>query len=308
MKTFIFLLSILSLFGDAEDYFKKITDKSDTQLHTMRNIDFIYMINLDQRPEKFQESVNQLRPYEIFPYRFSAVNGWELSLDVINDVGVKFGPWMNGEHLATSFLPENNGEATHEWIAEPGRTYFCHCSARGTIGISLSHLSILQDAYDSGYETIWVMEDDIDVIQDPRGLPDLIDELDNLVGKENWDILFTDRDTKNDQGESVPCASFAWRPNFTPQDQNRFAIKEDINKTFRKIGSRYGAYSMIIRRTGMKKILDFIRHYQIFLPFDMDFTQPNDIHFFTVREDVVSTTFKGRVSDNGQANYLKKND
>lgn len=30
----------------------------------------------------------------------------------------------------------------------------------------LSHLSVLKDALDSGYETIWVMEDDIHIIQD----------------------------------------------------------------------------------------------------------------------------------------------
>jgi acetolactate synthase-1/2/3 large subunit len=35
----------------------------------------------------------------------------------------------------------------------------------GAIGIALSHLSILQDAYDSGYETVWVMEDDVDIMQ-----------------------------------------------------------------------------------------------------------------------------------------------
>ena len=61
----------------------------------------------------------------------------------------------------------------------------------------MSHLSILQHAYDAGFETIWVMEDDIQVMRDPRVLSERIDQLDALVGKTNWDILFTDRDIRD---------------------------------------------------------------------------------------------------------------
>src|ERR1700744_788748 len=106
--------------------------------------------------------------------------------------GIKGTPYLLGE----------NGEPQHE---EPmqvyGRTYFCHCLSRGAIGIVMSHLSILQDAYDSGYETIWVMEDDIEFIRNPLVISDLIDKLDTIVGKSGWDILFTDRDTKSQQGD-----------------------------------------------------------------------------------------------------------
>lgn len=67
---------------------------------------------------------------------------------------------------------------------------------------------------------------------------------------------------------------------------------------FRKIESRYGAYSMIVRRSGMKKILDFFKTYQLFLPYDIDFSLPRGITFYTVRRDVVSTQSKA-ISDNG---------
>ena len=40
------------------------------------------------------------------------------------------------------------------------------------------------------------MEDDIEVLQNPHRLSDLIDQLDLLVGSDGWDILFTDRDIK----------------------------------------------------------------------------------------------------------------
>ena len=62
---------------------------------------------------------------------------------------------------------------------------------------------------------------------------------------------------------------------------------------------------MIVRRTGMKKILDFIKTHHIFLPYDMDFYMPENIRIYTVINDVVSTQ-PGALSDNGGPNYLNK--
>jgi GR25 family glycosyltransferase involved in LPS biosynthesis len=175
---------------------------------------------------------------------------------------------------------------------------------RGSIGIVLSHLSILQDAYDSHYETIWVMEDDIEIIQNPHLLSDLIERLNAIVGKEQWDILFTDPDTKNQQGNYVICLSNAWRPNFIPSDPKRFAEKETIGDDFKRIGARYGAYSMIVRRSGMEKLLRFFKNYNIFLPFDMEYTLPNDIRLYALRNDVVSTIPQA-LSDNETPTYTQ---
>jgi len=267
----------------------------------MRNIDFIYVINLDQRPEKFSRCVQQLSLYGIEPYRFSAVNGWELTLETINDVGVRFEPWMSMEKWGTFY---DGKVEQHEIVHEIGRNYFCHCMSRGAVGIALSHLSILQDAYDSGYERIWVMEDDIDIVRDPHSLSDLIDQLDMLVGKGEWDVLFTDPDTKNDRGAYVPCLSFAWRPNYTPPNPEYFSQRKDVSSDFRRVGARFGAYSMIVQRSGMKKILDFIKQYKIFLPYDMDFSLPKDIRLYTLCYDVVSTQ-PNAPSDNGLPMYLR---
>jgi GR25 family glycosyltransferase involved in LPS biosynthesis len=284
-----------------ETHFKKIEGKSD--VHKMPNIDFIYMINLDQRPEKFKSCTDQLHRYSIYPYRFSAVNGWELTVEQITDMGVTFVPGMEGGFWGTSYLPGTNLEPTHGLIQNYGQTYFCHCMSRGAIGIVLSHLSILQDAYDSGYSTIWVMEDDIQVIQNPKKLPSIIRDLDNKVGHDKWDILFTDQDTKNAHGNYVPCKSAAKRPNFHPLSKDHYRKHELVADRFIRKGARYGAYSMIVRRSGMKKILDFMKSHKIFLPYDMEFHLPKDIRMYSVKDAIVSTQTKA-ISDNGGANYL----
>lgn len=298
----LFLLCTCNLYSGIEKYFKKITDKPEKACHQIENIDFIYMINLDERPEKFASCIEQLHPFNIYPYRFSAVNGWELSIEALNQLGVKYEPGMLKDLWGTCYLPYHNFEPHHEIMHVIGRNYFAHCMPRGAIGIVLSHLSVLQDAYDSGYETIWVMEDDIEVIKDPCLMSGLIETLDLVVGKGSWDILFTDQNTKDQQGNYVYCQDYARRPNYTPKNPKKSAQKRNVSSFFRLVGARYGAYSMIVRRSGMKKLLDFIKHYGIFLPIDMDFCLPMDIKLYTVTDDVVSTQPRA-LSDNGSPSY-----
>jgi GR25 family glycosyltransferase involved in LPS biosynthesis len=296
LKTVSLILSFsFSLFAGYENYLKKVEGKSD--IHNMPGIDFIYMINLDKRPEKFAKSCEQLHPYGIFPYRFSAVNGWELTVEAINEIGLKYKKGMQ-RIMATCYPLDGDKKQRHEMFGtDKNCGYFCHCLAPGTIGIFLSHISILLDAYNSGYNTIWIMEDDIEVIRDPRLISEMIENLDNSVRQ--WDILFTDLDIRNNTtGEYVPCGGYAKRPNFTPKNPGRFKTRQKIGKHFIKIGSRFGAHSYIVRRSGIEKILNFYKTYGPYLPYDMDNYLPNGIRMYTVRKDIVANLV-GAPSDNG---------
>lgn len=305
LQWYLIFLAPMTVFCDLETHLKQIQNKSGS--HSIRNVDFIYMINLDQRPEKYSFSLNQLTPYGINPFRFSAVNGWELSFADIDDVGLKFSPEMEGGFMGTCYPSYMNFEPSHEIIQNYDQTYFCHCLSRGAIGIVLSHLSILQDAYDSGYQTIWVMEDDIEVLRDPRILSDLIDKLDQTVGSNNWDVLFTDRDIRDSNGIPKACYWAAKRPDGARfLLVNNFAERTHVGDDFIKIGARWGAHSMILRRSGIRKLLQFFKAHQIFLPYDMDYILPPGIKLFTVAHDVVSN-FPKSVSDNGGPSYLNKN-
>lgn len=295
------LIAAASIFGNFENHLRKIEDKSD--IHDMQNIDFIYMINLDERPEKLARSLAQLHPYGIYPYRVSAINGWKLPLETINNVGVKFEPWMQNGMLGTSFNMHNGKlSPEHEVMTPNGKTYFVHFMRPSIIGIALSHLSILKDAYDSGYQTIWVLEDDIDVVRDPRVIPHLIDKLDAVVGEDQWDILFTDIDFRNNEGKYISCREFAPRPNFWPKDLSLFAKKENVSADFTRVGARYGGHSMIVRRSGMKKILDFIKEYSIFHAIDVDYVLPEGMRLYSLTYDVVSQ-LTDALSDNLNPNY-----
>ncbi len=305
---YLFLLSICSVcHGVLQDHLKKAEGK---QLdHKMKNIDFIYMINLDERPQKYVLSKQFLEPYGINPYRFSAVNGWKLSLEAINDVGVKYKPGMT-PLLATTYPDVGEGGKriqSHEYMKQNGKTYFAHCMPLGAIGCSLSHISILQDAYDSGYETIWVMEDDIEVLGDPHSLSDLIDELDALVGYGNWDVLFTDRDYRLDVGKYLPAYGAAKRPDMDCSQSQRYSDPYtktiQVNDHFRKIAARFGTTSMIIRRSGIIKQLEFWKARNIYLPCDLENYFPPEIRRYSLTFDLV-TNMLHSLSDVGIPGYL----
>ena len=289
--------------GRLERFFKRAENKAP--YHFMDEIDFIYMINLDERPEKFTASTQQLAPFGISPYRFSAVNGWKLPFAIFDEVGVKFpSGTLNDKFRGTIFRKEGNSEfSSNEFLQEQAGAYFALGLSRGAIGITLSHLSILQDAYDCRHQTVWVMEDDVQVVGNPQTLPHLIRHLTQIAP--DWDILFTDRDTKDSQGNRIPCRALAARPNYPIPPLSSFLAKfYPVNVEFSRIGMRYGAYSMILRRSGIEKILNFFKKYQIFLPYDLDFWLIPDLNMYVVNEDIVSH-LPGAPSDNAYPTYNK---
>ncbi len=167
MKIFLFIIAITHCSGAIEDHFKKIEKKlEDTAI---RNIDYIYLINLDERVERRAHCLEQLFPYGILPQRFSAIYGWRLPIAVLRDIGVKFseGMWIGPENVLYYSL---NGHCSHVRLSSEfyGEPVFSGWLTPGAVGCTLSHLSILQDAWDSGYETIWILEDDFYIVDDPH--------------------------------------------------------------------------------------------------------------------------------------------
>lgn len=229
----------------------------------IRNIDYIYMINLDERPEKYKASMNALSPYEITPCRFSAVNGWKLKFEALNDLGVIFHVGMNEGPLCSVFRQENGVEYnSFEIMKEPGISYYSHSLTRGAIGCILSHLSVLQDAMDSGYQTIWIMEDDIRILSNPHQLSSFIEALDQVAP--DWDILFTDNEIKAADGNPSYCRGILPRPLVPLQSLQYYLQRYDVHPEIYKLGLRFGSHSMIIRRSGIVKILDFFKKYKLF--------------------------------------------
>lgn len=294
------LLSCCLLLGALENHLRPLTTQSSPS--KIEGIDFIYMINLDERPEKLTQTLAHLKPFGIVPSRVSAINGWKLPLSTFTDIGVKYDPHtMDHGFIGTVYRSfEGKVYMSHEMMEEPGTTYFAHLMSPGAVGCLLSHLSVLQDSYNAGYETIWVLEDDVHVLSDPKQLPSLLKKLDLIDPK--WDILYTDRDPRGPGGEYIACMAVAPRPNFTHMSLSYYQYREQVSADFILTRSRYGTYSMILRRSAIKKILDFIKGHHVFLPYDLDVNYVPGIRLYTVSRDIISNRIDA-VTDNATPNY-----
>lgn len=228
-------------------------------------VDCIYVINLDRRPEKWQRIEALLEQRGLSACRFSAVDGATLTDE-------------DQIRLAGDY---------------PVRML------RGEVGCLLSHVSVLKDALDKGYKLIWVMEDDIEFVEDPRQLPELIKTLKKIDA--DWDVLYTDIDSKNSEGITVPAVDVDFRPdrlsNFPAEYyQQRTAVSSDLMH----IGQRYGMYSLLISRKGMKKIYKYFSHVYLWSAIDIDIHYIPTIRQYSTTRDIVSIWYQSPFSDTKQ--------
>lgn len=252
----------------------------------IRNIDFIYLINLDKRPDRLANMIRQFARFKILPHRFPAIHGWDLSQKVFEDIGFKVRPTTSFDR-PVHFSPVPGGAVPYLITASSfGKTCVHHTMAAGALGVYLSHLSILFDAYNSQYQTIWVLEDDVTVEKDPHILADCIDQLDELTNCA-WDILYTDNDDCFNSSNVMAHMGGGkmGRPGIPMTDA--LLEHQPVGANFIKIGGRCQAHSMIIRRGGIKKILDFIFSSGIFRPYDTDIPYVPGLIFYNSLDDIV---------------------
>lgn len=268
-----------------ETHFRPATNKAG--LHWMAQIDFVYLINSDHNPEKYEHVMQALQPYGIFPYRFSAINAEDLSIEALNELGVNYLRSSPPGPLATVFRHIDDQEyLSHEIMQEANVAYYSHGFSRASIANLLSHLSILQDAYDSGYQVIWVMEDNIKVNSSPNEISRFISALNVLAP--DWDILFTDNEMKGKDGHPVHCLTLRPRPMLTLRSPDHYLTRTFLNAELIKIGMRFGSHSMVIKRSGIKKILDFFKMYKVYFPYDIDCFYIPGITLFMCNRDIVT--------------------
>lgn len=224
-------------------------------------IDCLYLINLDRRPERLARMQTLLSEYGLHAQRFDAVDGQALTLKTKNTL---FGPYRI-------------------------------CMTNGAIGCLLSHLSILQDAYERGFACIWVLEDDVNFLENPHILPSLLHAL--QAHDPEWDLFFTDTDSKNSQGQRFLPPTSKFRPNQPERPLSYYHKKERIGPYFFRIQQRLGTWSMFLSRKGIKKILDYYRHVYLWSPYDIDLYYAQDLHTYTPQRDIVTHIIENRTSD-----------
>ncbi|OGN57808.1 MAG: hypothetical protein A3E26_02495 [Chlamydiae bacterium RIFCSPHIGHO2_12_FULL_49_32] len=221
------------------------------------DIDCIYVINLDQRPDKWARVKRAFDEKKLKVNRISAVNGWQLSEEMLKEM---CGP------------------------------YPIRCQA-GHFGCLLSHLSILKDACQRGFKTIWICEDDIDFLSDIHQIPELLRELSD--NDPEWDILFTDvlpRIYRN--GKMIHYVHHQVcdpRPDVQQIKPREYYLqKSDLTDNLLRIHKRSGTTSMILSRSGIQKMLYYFTHVYFWSPIDQDMHSIPNLHEYVPSKDIVS--------------------
>lgn len=226
----------------------------------LEGVDCIYLINLDRRPDRLARMQNIFESYDLHVQRFSAVDGKQLTTETKQAL---FGPY-------------------------PVRM------TNGSIGCLLSHLSILHDAYQRKFKCIWVVEDDVDVLEDPHVFVPLLRALQKHDSK--WDLFFTDLDAKDSDGKYFFACVSEFRPNQPQQPLAYYQKKRNAGSDFFRIRQRFGAWSLFVSRKGIKKLLDYYQHVYLWSAYDIDLFYTPNLHCYTPRRDIV-TQILGQDSD-----------
>jgi GR25 family glycosyltransferase involved in LPS biosynthesis len=219
-------------------------------------VDCVYVINLEYRPQKWIETNNSFNLYGIHPNRVNAVNGWGLCEEDKQILSGHYPVRMNG----------------------------------GRIGCILSHVSAIRDAYRRGYENIWVCEDDIQICQNPHLINNYILMLSRIDPQ--WDILYTDSNSKNHLGEIVPSVASDFRPDLPHENLAYYLLRAPITRDMIRINQRFGAYSMIISKRGVEKILRHFTENYLWTPYDIDIHYTPKIKQYCIKRDLVSFDYK----------------
>lgn len=227
-------------------------------------IDCIYVINLDTRPDKWIRVKKLLEENGLKVNRFSAVNGWNFTEEQIQQFCGDLSPQMS----------------------------------TGAYGCLLSFLSIFKDALERGFERVWICEDDIDIVDDVRKIPELMKKLTHL--DPDWEILYTDLKPRWIVEGKIQHVH--WGPEFpqrpdAPASFSRPQFNVFENDEFIRAPYRTATHSMVFTKKGMKRILDYFTHVYLWAPIDIELHWIPGLRHYSSKHDIVSTIWAYHESD-----------
>jgi GR25 family glycosyltransferase involved in LPS biosynthesis len=138
---------------------------------TIEGIDAIYLINLAKRKDKRERVSSHLANHGLSFCLVEGFDGWE--------------------HLSDEEIKRMSGP-------------YPILLNKGQVGCFISHLSCVQDAYQKGYNRIWILEDDVIIHKDPKTVSVHLEELYRL--KPDWDLLYTDSDVLIQRAHFLPIS------------------------------------------------------------------------------------------------------
>lgn len=139
------------------------------------------------------------------------------------------------------------------------------------------------------------MEDDVEIVEDVLQIAEMIESLNDVDPL--WDIFYTDVDSKGPSGKRIPSVGVDIRPDQVILDLDYYTQKVPITPDIQNTRQRFGMYSYLVSRRGMKKILDYFTHVYLWSPWDVDIHYIPGIRQYSATRDIVSIWYRSGISD-----------
>lgn len=228
-------------------------------------VDCIYMINLDERAEKWMKMKGILQKNKLKVNRVRGINGWKIS-----------------------------DEAQKE-LAGPYPVQLCG----GQLGCLLSHISAIKDAYERGFEVILMLEDDVEILEETKQISHILSDFSRV--DPDWDILFTDTDQRAEYGGYYRPLTVDPRPDQQVYPLEYYFTRLWITNELMQTRYRWGLHSYLISRKGVKKVLDYFTHVYLWSPIDVDIHHIPGMRKYSSTKDIL-TNQRFAISDtNGRS-------
>lgn len=269
---------------DITYYCKKALHKSES--HSLSGIDYVYLINRHKDLNKFKMLKKMFQKYNITPYRYQAVESSALDYKTLFNIGFNLG---HGMYPINGLLLSKSGKtiSLQEFpMCREKSTYFHKQMTIWGIASNLSYLSVIFDAYKSKYDAAWVMTDVVKIKKDPNVISGYL----ALLNTEHpdWDILYTDIDSRERRPLVYDDVTTPIRPDMDFAPPEFYKERATTEYPTGRLGLRTGAYSFIISKRGIKKIVDFYKLNQFFIPFEIEIQIIPGIKSFVLRDEVVT--------------------
>ncbi len=237
------------------DYLKKTT--INERPSGIPSIDCIYVINLDHRKDRWNRLSELFSKMNLNVNRFSAIIGSQLTTRQRQEMSGPYPILLSGDE----------------------------------IGCLLSHLSIIKDAYDRGFSTVWILEDDVEFLEEAKALVPYIKNL-CAIDKE-WDILYTDTNSRDPLNGYFHPIDVPARPHQHLPPFNELAKRVPVGFDLERLGVRYGMGSVIYSRRGLEKVYNYFAHLYLWFPFDWDIHLIPDIREYGITRDMITNLRHG---------------
>jgi hypothetical protein len=298
----------------------------DKEYHKMSGIDFVYVITA-KKCNRFDDLKRSFSKYNVFPYRFTSFSPKDISHDTM------FRTCLRGsrryKRIEANKLVVRRGKfVLDKRKMRSSRAGHIHRRmSLKALSRALSHISIIKDALDSGYEHIWIMDSGTTLRTDPNTLCTYLERADKEIP--DWTSIYTDFSERDAEDYLEPIGHFYGRPDVEFLEPDEYLVREEQNNDpydysddevdggsdqdssggyqeredglekgklddkFTHVGLLKGAHSYILNKKGMKLIMDWYLDHKIFIPYAQEIQIIPGMHPYCTPEPITRNQNKG---------------